>query len=133
MRKKRVPANKIILPSPGDVFLMPLSDGRFGVCRVLRENTESERVTHGEPCVLVAGSAWIGDHALDLNDKRIRQISLLTHHSWQKQPDLNWVSDPPPDDFQKIGTIEPSASDNRKQCMSFGSWFFAYRAMALGS
>ena len=130
MSKKRVKANKIILPSPGDVFLMPLSDGRFGVCRVLRENTESERVTHGEPYVLVASSSWIGDRAPDLNDKRIRQISLLTHHSWQKQPDLNWVSEPPPDDFQKIGTIEPSASDKRKQCLSSGGWSFAYHALA---
>ena len=31
------------LPCVGDVFLMPLADGRFGVCRVLRAKGQGSK------------------------------------------------------------------------------------------
>jgi hypothetical protein len=112
------------LPKPGDAFLMPLGDGRFGVCRVLRENTAEERKGHGCPQVLVAGSPWIGTAAPDLGNPQLRQIQKLTHHSWN-DPNLLWVSDPPPGSFRRLGVIAPTRSERVRKCYSSGGWFFA--------
>jgi hypothetical protein len=112
------------LPKSGDAFLMPLEDGRFGVCRVLRENTAEERKGHGCPQILVAASPWIGTAPPDLNDPILREIHHLNHHSWN-DPNLLWVSDPPPESFQHIGTIKPTPGDKRRKCYGSGGWFFA--------
>src|SRR5262249_17341571 len=115
MPGKRTKARaKPSLPNPGDAFLMPLEDGRYGVCRVLRRPTSEEAKFHGAGCVLVAASPWIGDAAPDLNDPRLRQIHVLTHHNWGKTPDVNWVSYPVPKSFRLLGTIAPSAAERRR-------------------
>src|SRR5688572_23128878 len=129
MVKKRSRPPQATLPNPGEVFLMPLEDGRFGVCRVLRENTEAERNAHGCRCILVASSSWIGSEAPSLDDPQVRTIQKLTHHSWKKQLNICWVSDPPPVSFQRIGVIEPTRADKHLQCMSSGGWSFAYQVL----
>ena len=96
------------LPPAGAAFMMPLQDGRFTVCRVLRENTEEERQGHGCPQILVAASPWIGAAAPDLSQPELRGIHHLNHHSWD-DPNLLWVSEPPPESFRRLGVIEPSA------------------------
>lgn len=60
MGKKQKIAEPVTLPKPGEAFLMPLANGRFGVSRVLRGSTESEHASHGEDCILVAGSPLDG-------------------------------------------------------------------------
>ncbi len=127
-QKRRKPA-KVSLPKPGDVFLMPLGDGRFGVCRVLRENTAEERKGHGAPYILVAASPWIGSDTPDLGDPQLRKIQKLTHHSWKNDPNILWVSMPPPDDYRLIGTIKPSPADKRRQYSGSGGWAFAYQVL----
>jgi hypothetical protein len=129
MAKKRTKSAKVPLPQPGAVFLMPLGDGLFGVCRVLRANTEKERQGHGCPCILVAGSPWTGPEAPDLSDPQLRKVQKLTHHAWKNDLNLCWVSEPPPDSFQRLGTIKPSAADKRRQCSAFGGWAFAYQVL----
>src|ERR1700722_455847 len=127
-QKRRKPA-KVLLPKPGDVFMMPLGDGRFGVCRVLRENTEEERKGHGAPYILVAASPWIGSEKPDLGDPQLRIIQELCHHSWKNDPNLLWVSMPPPEDYRLIGTIKPGPADKRRQCSGSGGWAFAYQVL----
>lgn len=127
MGRKRSKSAAVALPEPGTVFLMPLGDGRFGACRVLRENAGEERKRHGEPAVLVAGSPWIGTEPPDLADPRLREILPLTHHKWQNAPNANWVSVPPPDDFRAIGVVEPDEADRIYECWSSGGWSFAFQ------
>jgi hypothetical protein len=103
---------------------MPLADGRFGVCRVLRENTEEERKGHGCPRVLVAACSWIGVAAPELGEPKLREIHQLTHHSWN-DPNVSWVSEPPPELFQRLGVIEPTAAEAVMKCAASGGWFFA--------
>jgi hypothetical protein len=131
MAGKRAKPAGVSLPLPGDVFLMPLADGRFGICRVLRENTPAERKGHGCPRVLVAAPAWIGTAAPDLGDPALRDIQKLTHHSWKGDPNLCWVSEPPPEIFRHIGTIAPDDGDRRLLCAASGGWgYFTCQVLA---
>jgi hypothetical protein len=129
MGQKRSKPATVTLPKPGDVFMMPLGDSRFGVCRVLRENSEEERKGHGAPYVLVAASPWIGSETPDLGDTRLREIQTLSHHSWKNGPNILWVSMLPPEDYRLIGTIKPSPADKRRQCSCSGGWAFAYQVL----
>lgn len=72
----------------------------------------------------MAGSPWIGTAAPDLGDPQLREIHRLTHHSWKNEPNVCWVSDPPPENFQLLGVIEPSPADKPRQCSGFGGWVF---------
>jgi hypothetical protein len=118
-RRKR---NKLPLPPAGAAFAVPLADGRFGVCRVLRQNTAEELKRHGADCRLVAGSAWIGDRVPDVRHPMLRPILHLTHHAWKNRPQMLWVSDPPPEDFIPLGAIEPSPEEQSQECYASGGW-----------
>ena len=123
MGKKQKIAEPVTLPKPGEAFLMPLANGRFGVSRVLRGSTESEQPRTVRTASSWRDHPWMGDDAPDLKDGRIRRIQRLSHHSWKNQLDLTWVSDPPPESYQKLGIIEPSAADKRRRSLSSGGWF----------
>ncbi len=116
-RRKKLP-----LPVEGAAFAVPLEDGRFSVCRVIRVTTSDEAKEHGEESVLVACSAWIGDAVPDAQDPALRPILRLTHHSWDNRPEVLWVSDPPPDNFIPIGTIESNPEEKTMECLTFGGW-----------
>lgn len=104
---------KPILPAPGQAFLMPLADGRFGVCRVLRQ---------GDSCVLAAASPWIGSKPPAVEEPALREILILTHHVWKKNPELLWIDGPVPPSFASMGIIEPSGEEATLACYSYGSW-----------
>jgi len=110
------------LPADGDAFAFQFDDGRYGVCRVLRSATSLEVKQNGENCVLVACSSWIGDVLPDIGDKALRPILHLTHHSWDNQPEMLWVSDPPPKAFMPIGNIKSTPNELAIKCHSFGAW-----------
>ncbi len=81
--------------------------------------------------VLVAGAAWIGLTVPSREDADLRPILRPTHHSWQGQPHLLWVSEPPPPEFRPIRAIEPSPDERAMQCLSFGGWAsFAVQPLA---
>ncbi len=105
------------LPEPGTVFVMPLADGRAGVCRVLRRVMEL-----GAPRVLVAPSDWIGNESPALSNPAIRKILALTHHSWSGKPDMLWISEPPPKEFRILGQIKLLQKDVKADCGSYGGW-----------
>lgn len=113
------------LPQAGDAFLMPLLDGRFGVCRVLWASTPEQARTYGAPHALVAGSPWIGTAAPDLREPALREIQQLTHHAWNGQLNMNVVTAPPPAEFRKLGVIEPTAAEQALKCPASGGWSFA--------
>jgi hypothetical protein len=124
MGQKRTKPAQVLLPQPGDAFLMPLDDGRFGVCRMLWESTEQQATEYGAPHVLVAASSWIGTQMPDLDDPLLREIQQLTHHSWNN-PNMNRVTQPPPESFQKIGVIEPTPAEKVMRCIWSGGWSLA--------
>ncbi|MBT3202182.1 MAG: hypothetical protein HN350_19945 [Phycisphaerales bacterium] len=113
---------KIPLPEDGEAFAVPLADGRYSVCRVLC-HAEGEQARHfGEPSVLVACSAWIGSEIPDVDDPELRSILHLTHHTWPGDPELLWLSDPVPEEFVPIGSIQPTAEDKSLECLASGGW-----------
>jgi hypothetical protein len=119
MRRKKQPVS---LPAEGVAFAVPLEDDRFGACRVIRGSTGDEAKAHGTYHILVACSAWIGESIPDAQDPALRPILYLTHHSWDNKPEILWISDPVPDDFIPIGTIESTAEEKEIQCLTFGGW-----------
>lgn len=119
---------------PGNVYLMPLADGRLGVCRVIkREAAPRGRAQLGSILVvaspwigldsfLVVASPWIGRAPPELTEPRLRDILILTHHSWDNHPEALWTIDPLPGSFKLLGVVEPSPNEELMQCPSFGEW-----------
>jgi len=113
---------KHALPNRGDVFLMPLEDGRFGVCRVLRRCTPEDLSFISRDDVLVAATPWVGVGKPDLSEPLLRETLVLNHHSWENQPQIIWVRDAPPPGFSLIGSLEPTSAEDRLQSYMFGAW-----------
>jgi hypothetical protein len=101
------------LPKPGDAFLMPLADGRFGFCHVI---DLPARVLGGRATgqIMVETSSWIGEAAPDLNDPRLREVLVQTHHGWGPNAWRVMVRGPAPDSFQRIGTFPPQPNAARR-------------------
>jgi len=59
---------------------------------------------------------------MSLLQAKLRPILYLTHHSWENDPNVLWISDEPPQELMFIGTIDPTPEEQAIQCMSFGSW-----------
>lgn len=110
------------MPPPGTALLMPLDDGRFGVCRVLRLSSEEEVAYQGAVQALVAMSPWIGEELPDIRDPRLREIHALTHHSFKEAPCVLWVAGPPPDSFRVVGEIEPTPEEAERPCSGSSAW-----------
>jgi hypothetical protein len=122
MAKKR-PTPPAELPAPGDAFVMPLADGRFGVCRVLRRASDEETTRRGAPSILVAASAWIGDTPPpDVHERGLALPLILTHHSFQGRAEILWVTDAPPDTFRPLGTIRPTPAESVMEWNVHGAW-----------
>src|SRR5262245_39768407 len=108
------------LPTAGTAF--PLADGRYSVCRVLLDATSKQSKEWKTNPILVAGSTWIGDQVPNPADPALRPILYLNHHTWRNEPNVAWVSDEPPQEFIRIGTITPTAKERAFPCASFGTW-----------
>lgn len=116
---------KTRLPLRGEAFLVPLPDGCYGVCRVIRESSPEETREFGIGCVLVAATPWIGVNTPELAEPLLRQILFLKHHKWENTPAVQWVQYPLPPDFSRIGIIQPSRQEETLVCRSFGGWYIA--------
>jgi hypothetical protein len=103
-------------PDDGTVFVMPLENGRVGVCRVVRKELKEI------PCALVVASDWIGDTPPQLSDPAIRRILLKNHHNWTDQPEILWVASPPPNEFKTIGKIDVLPKDRKLDSGYYGEW-----------
>jgi hypothetical protein len=99
----------------GDAFLAPLEDGHLCVCRVLRTEPDHSQV-------LVAASPWVGTQPPDLGDPRLREILCTTHHSWQGDPCVSWVTSPVPATFTRLGEIAPAEVEAASGSMSWAGW-----------
>jgi hypothetical protein len=104
------------LPEEGTVFAVPLKNGRMGVCRVVRK--EMREI----PYAIVAASDWIGDAPPKLIDPAVRKILLKNHHNWKNAPEIFWVHELPPENFEAIGKIEVLPEDRKMDAGSYGGW-----------
>ena len=112
------------LPRPGNVFLTPLADGRYGVVRVIRTMTGS-----GYAFAYVVPSSWIGDCPVRPSDAEIRQPLLNTRGSRipsylkrDGEQDACWVCSPPPPSFLPVGDIAVTKEDDAIQHESYSGW-----------
>jgi hypothetical protein len=112
-------------PEPGDTFAVPLEDGRYGVCRVLRKEAIRPGMfpmkTRG-PSYLIVPSAWVGATLPQVDDPALRKKLVLTHHAWRKWKVSWWVSGPVPDDYVFLGVIRPTATEAKMECRAHGHW-----------
>jgi hypothetical protein len=120
---KRKPTSTKALPEPGAAFAFLLEDNRrYGVCRVLRHMTASEQKVSGAPLVLVATSSWIGERIPNCSEPALREILVLTHHSWLKKAQIVWVEGSPPKGFELIGMIPPTVAEKKLPSNVHGGW-----------
>lgn len=85
---------KVSLPAAGDVFAVPLEDGRYSVCRVISDRTTNPRLSiHA---VLVASSPWIGPTVPELDEELHRPILIRTHHCDESESTGSWIRTPEP-------------------------------------
>jgi hypothetical protein len=118
MRKKTV-NTKSSLPKPGDAFLMPLADGRFGFCHIV-DIPAKVLGKRNSGHVIVEASSWVGNSAPDLNDPQLRKTLIQTHHGWGPNTWRVFVRSPLPDTFQKLGTIP--VRDTKPAAAIFTHW-----------
>ncbi len=97
---------------------MPLADGRFGACRVLRKGSSA----FGAKSVLVVATPWIGHDVPELSEPMLKQVLVLNHHAWKDKPAALWMAYPVPSDFTWIGTLTPPPADEQMACNSGGVW-----------
>src|SRR4051794_24011375 len=121
--KRRKPLNKDQFAPAGTVYLMPLADGRrFGVCRVARHSTEAEEKHPFSPHMIVVASPALFDAPPKLDDPRVKQTLVMTHHSWRNEvAALNLTMAAPPE-FKVLGRIEPTPEDVMLLCNGWGHW-----------
>jgi hypothetical protein len=112
-------------PPVGASFLMPLRDGRFGLCRVLRHDRGDAPFVEGS--VLVACCPWIGEGPpANLGDPALR--ALLPSIG---EGGVFWVEEPVPEAFTLLGPIEPTEDETSLQTHQTETWSAAPRQVLL--
>ena len=79
------------LPKVGDVYAIPVADGRFGACRGMalrREGRGSD-----EQLQFVAVTGYVGPAPPDIGHPDLRKTLVLTCDDWD-EPYAAWVQDP---------------------------------------
>lgn len=110
------PAASSALPAPGTLLAVPLSDGRFGIVRIL--------ALDGSDSALIAVTPFIGaekELAGALQDPRAKQVLSLTHHEWKGEPQILWVSNAPPETWRNLGVL-PVDPAEVKPSSKYGNW-----------
>ena len=104
-QRKEPRSARSALPKPGDAFLIPLADGRFGFCHVI-DAPPRLLGKRNSAYVTVETSSWVGEAAPDLNDRRLRKVLVQSHHGWGPNQWRVMVRGPAPDSFRRLGSIE---------------------------
>jgi hypothetical protein len=107
----------------GEVYAIPLPDGRFSACRVIREGTTEE---HSVGDFLVTACAYIGASRPPIDDPDLRRVTPITHHVFGQMRDQRvlgaWVNGPAPKEFVSVGNIPPTDADRAAVVHSFVVW-----------
>lgn len=110
------------LPARDSAFVIPLEDGRFGACRIIRNLEANPDDKRDKDSVLVLSSAWIGDAISEASHRDLRSALHLTHHAWRGHKHQFWTDSPPPSDFVRIGDIKTNWRERRTNCSTYSGW-----------
>lgn len=84
----------------GDVFGVPLADGRFGAVRVLRQSVQDGRASS-----LVAVTPWLSKVVPDLDDPIVGELLRRRRGRFDGQHAIAWYTGSPPEGFVYLGRI----------------------------
>lgn len=87
----------------GDIFAVPIEDGRFAAVRVLRTS-----VDESGSFALVAVTPWLGHHIPDVNEPKLRDIVRRHRGFFGGSRAICWYEGSPPGDFVYVGNIRPT-------------------------
>jgi hypothetical protein len=101
------------LPAVGSVYAFKLPGGQYGACRVLRHlpPRRSREAECRGPCAIVAATPWIGGTLPEITEPQLKQIFVLTHHSWGGQQQIRMIPGPLGRGMTLIGNIAPSSEE----------------------
>src|SRR4051794_34344396 len=112
----------------GDVFLMSLAHNMLGACRVLRKIGDVPGEFAYEQWFVV-GCDWSGVEPPQLDEPSLRRPLPLTHHyhaaMGKNQFAAAHLAGPVPDDFRRIGNVQPSEAEGSLRC----SWSISWEAL----
>jgi hypothetical protein len=125
---KRPKRPKRATPPPpltmGDVFAVPLANGRFGACRVIDMPPPG---AHFGDARYVAACAYIGDAPPPpIDHPDLRPLLVLSHHAYERMLPRKilgaWLSEPPPQEYTHLGNIPPSDADRAVPAHHYVAW-----------
>ncbi|WP_145170355.1 hypothetical protein [Gimesia aquarii] len=103
------------LPECGDVFSVSLGNWGFTACRVVA--VKAKPVT-----VLVVGSEYLDANPPSLDDQKVYDIPILTHHSFDSEPLAFWTPMTIIPGFEKIGNVKPAEGEDQLAPGSMAQW-----------
>ncbi|WP_144985564.1 hypothetical protein [Gimesia aquarii] len=103
------------LPECGDVFSVSLGNWGFTASRVVA--VKAKPVT-----VLVVGSEYLGANPPSLDDQKVYDIPILTHHSFDNEPLAFWTPMTIIPEFEKIGNVKPAEGEDQLALGSMAQW-----------
>ncbi|MEG7523874.1 MAG: ankyrin repeat domain-containing protein [Chromatiales bacterium] len=115
--------------SGGDVFMMPIEDGLFGACRVIRRGDPAKRHLNDwmevtENGILVTLTAWMGTAKPDISEPKLREPLRKTFGNWNGETELIWVTKPLPAEFICIGKLQPTAEELKLNSNENSGWYW---------
>jgi hypothetical protein len=101
----------------GDTFALPLREGGWGACRVLRASGPPRHEA------LIGACAWVGDKQPALSEPRLRLLMRLTSRGSRGQPLLFWVRQGPlPKGSRYLGCLPPSPDEKVLIHQGYDDW-----------
>jgi hypothetical protein len=92
--------------TPGTTFAIPLKEGLYCACRVLRE-AEGKEIERVPGHVLAYATQWYGEELPDLKNPLLRKKFKLSHDSY-----WGWFKGDPPEDFVEVGVVPVRKSED---------------------
>jgi hypothetical protein len=89
-------------PEVGDVYAVPLADGRFGAVRVFRRQDRSS---------LLATTEFLGAEPPTIDEPALRRTVVRRRFRYQDSPAVCWHDGRPPKSHLLIGSLPPSRQD----------------------
>jgi hypothetical protein len=106
----------------GDTFAVPLADGRYGACRVLRVHGPGPGAPDRQD-VLLAALAWVGTEPPPLTEPRLRLLLRTTCHGQDGRPRVSWFSQAEvPDSARFLGVLAPAPGETALRVWRYDSW-----------
>src|SRR5262245_21381522 len=122
--KKRKPSD--LQKQPGATFAVPLTDGRYGACRILRVRPEAK-------ISLFAATRYVGTERPDLSNPLLRSILVMNSPGSDNWPCVLWQywASPLPAEFQYLGALEPTLIEEHMNPDAFSKFWDRYPSYIL--